>query len=182
MFQYYIKIVPTMYVKSNGTTIHTNQFSVTRHSKSVSAASGESGMPGIFFSYELSSLMVKYTEREGWVQCISQHRKMFVSINRSCFLIIFQFIGSFRDHCVRYCRWFILRGRHYRFHSEQFIACDSKENRTRQIQLIPFLYNYTTSPCLDAIKKKSMHQSTSRISVMHDDSLPESRFSLRTIM
>lgn len=77
-----------------------------------------------------------------------------VRVNKSiCFPIIFQFIGSFRDHCVRYCRWFILRGRHYRFHSEQFIACDSKENRTRQIQLIPFLYNYTTSPCLDAIKK-----------------------------
>lgn len=64
MFQYYIKIVPTMYVKSTGDTIHTNQFSVTRHSKSVSITSGESGMPGIFFSYELSPLMVKYQERE----------------------------------------------------------------------------------------------------------------------
>lgn len=63
MFQYYIKIVPTMYVKLNGETIHTNQFSVTRHSKSVSVVSGESGMPGIFFSYELSPLMVKYTEK-----------------------------------------------------------------------------------------------------------------------
>lgn len=67
MFQYYIKIVPTMYVKLNGETIHTNQFSVTRHSKSVSVTSGESGMPGIFFSYELSPLMVKYTEREKYV-------------------------------------------------------------------------------------------------------------------
>lgn len=64
MFHYYIKIVPTMYVKSNGETIHTNQFSVTRHSKSVSLTSGAQGMPGIFFSYELSPLMVKYTERE----------------------------------------------------------------------------------------------------------------------
>lgn len=73
MFQYYIKIVPTMYVKLNGETIHTNQFSVTRHSKSVSAASGESGMPGIFFSYELSPLMVKYTEREKYVCHCSIH-------------------------------------------------------------------------------------------------------------
>lgn len=64
MFQYYIKIVPTMYVKLNGETIYTNQFSVTRHTKSVSTASGESGMPGVFFNYELSPLMVKYTERE----------------------------------------------------------------------------------------------------------------------
>ena len=54
MFQYYIKIVPTMYVDLYGKTIHTNQFSVTRHSKMVSVQSGESGMPGIFFSYELS--------------------------------------------------------------------------------------------------------------------------------
>lgn len=64
MFQYYIKIVPTMYVKLGGETIYTNQFSVTRHTKSVNTASGESGMPGVFFNYELSPLMVKYTERE----------------------------------------------------------------------------------------------------------------------
>lgn len=65
MFQYYIKIVPTMYVQRNGEVINTNQFSVTRHSKSVSVVSGETGMPGIFFSYELSPLMHKYTEKEG---------------------------------------------------------------------------------------------------------------------
>lgn len=63
MFQYYIKIVPTMYVKLNGDVINTNQFSVTRHSKAVSVTN-ESGMPGIFFTYELSPLMVKYTETE----------------------------------------------------------------------------------------------------------------------
>lgn len=64
MFQYYIKIVPTVYEKLNGELTYTNQFSVTRHSKSVSVISGESGMPGIFFSYELSPLMVKYTEKQ----------------------------------------------------------------------------------------------------------------------
>lgn len=74
MFQYHIKIVPTMYMKLNGETVYTNQFSVTRHSKSVSVVSGESGMPGIFFSYELSPLMVKYTEKEKYV---------FIFINRS---------------------------------------------------------------------------------------------------
>lgn len=63
MFQYYIKIVPTMYEKLDGSVLHTNQFSVTRHQKSVSFFTGESGMPGAFFSYELSPLMVKYTER-----------------------------------------------------------------------------------------------------------------------
>ncbi|CAK1603238.1 unnamed protein product [Parnassius mnemosyne] len=64
MFQYYIKIVPTMYVKLDNTVLYTNQFSVTRHQKSVSNINSESGMPGAFFSYELSPLMVKYTEKE----------------------------------------------------------------------------------------------------------------------
>lgn len=64
MFQYYIKIVPTSYVKTDGTIIHSNQFSVTKHQKVISIIAGESGMPGAFFQYELSPLMVKYTERE----------------------------------------------------------------------------------------------------------------------
>lgn len=33
MFSYYIKIVPTMYVTEDGQTVHTNQFSVTKHEK-----------------------------------------------------------------------------------------------------------------------------------------------------
>lgn len=64
MFQYYIKIVPTMYVKLDNSVIHTNQFSVTRHQKSLSSRIGEPGIPGAFFRYELSPLMVKYTEQE----------------------------------------------------------------------------------------------------------------------
>lgn len=67
MFQYYIKIVPTMYVKLNGSVVHTNQFSVTRHVKRVGGHSVEhssGGMPGVFFNYELSPLMVKYTEHQ----------------------------------------------------------------------------------------------------------------------
>ncbi|XP_023955227.2 endoplasmic reticulum-Golgi intermediate compartment protein 3 [Bicyclus anynana] len=64
MFQYYLKIVPTVYIKLDNTILHTNQFSVTRHRKPVSNVNVESGMPGAFFSYELSPLMVKYTEKE----------------------------------------------------------------------------------------------------------------------
>ncbi|XP_066594196.1 endoplasmic reticulum-Golgi intermediate compartment protein 3 isoform X2 [Prorops nasuta] len=63
MFYHYIKIVPTTYVRADGSTLLTNQFSVTRHSRQISLYSGESGMPGVFFSYELSPLMVKYTEK-----------------------------------------------------------------------------------------------------------------------
>lgn len=64
MFQYHIKIVPTSYVKKDRSIINSYQFSVTKHQKVISLLSGESGMPGIFFQYELSPLMVKYTERE----------------------------------------------------------------------------------------------------------------------
>jgi hypothetical protein len=65
MYQYFLKIVPTMFVPRDGSPIlHTNQFSVTTHQKSALAISGESAMPGVFFSYELSPLMVKYTEKD----------------------------------------------------------------------------------------------------------------------
>lgn len=62
MFQYYLKIVPTLYSRTDS-LFASNQFSVTRHSKVVSLMSGESGMPGVFFSYELAPVMVKYTEK-----------------------------------------------------------------------------------------------------------------------
>lgn len=64
MFQYYIKIVPTTFARVDGSTFVTNQFSVTRHSKVVSSMLGEGGMPGVFFSYELAPVMVKYQEKE----------------------------------------------------------------------------------------------------------------------
>jgi len=64
MFHYYIKIVPTTFSKADGSTFVTNQFSVTRHSKVVSMMSGESGMPGVFFTYEMAPVMVKYSEKE----------------------------------------------------------------------------------------------------------------------
>ena len=65
MFQYYIKIVPTAYVlDKDGTIFPSNQFSVTRHSKVVSVMAGEGGMPGVFFSYEMSPVMVKYSLKE----------------------------------------------------------------------------------------------------------------------
>ena len=64
MFQYYIKIVPTTYARTDGSVFLTNQFSVTRHSKVVSLLSGESGMPGVFFTYEIAPFMVKYSEKQ----------------------------------------------------------------------------------------------------------------------
>ncbi|KAK3087487.1 hypothetical protein FSP39_006571 [Pinctada imbricata] len=63
MFSYYIKVVPTTYVKVDGKTLYTNQYSVTKHSKVVGGSTGETGLPGAFFIYELSPMMVKYTEK-----------------------------------------------------------------------------------------------------------------------
>merc|ERR1711953_497307 len=64
MFQYYVKIVPTTYTQPDGSFFPSNQFSVTRHSKVVSVMAGESGMPGVFFTYELSPVMVKFSPKE----------------------------------------------------------------------------------------------------------------------
>jgi len=69
MFQYYVKIVPTLYTRKDKSLFSTNQFSVTRHSKVVGGpmsegGGGGSGMPGVFFQYELAPVMVKYTEKE----------------------------------------------------------------------------------------------------------------------
>lgn len=65
MYQYFIKIVPTTYLKLDNSIIHSNQYSVTKHQKKVSTTSplGDQGLPGVFILYELSPLMVKYTEK-----------------------------------------------------------------------------------------------------------------------
>ena len=82
MFQYFVKIVPTMYVysdqvhtlhclqKSRGqeergelqSSVSSHQFSVTTNQKEVGAGSGD-GLPGFFVQYDFSPLIVKFTER-----------------------------------------------------------------------------------------------------------------------
>ena len=61
-FSYYLKIVPTTYISLDGSKVTTNQFSVTRHQKKSSGGQ-ESILPGMFVSYELSPMMVRYTEK-----------------------------------------------------------------------------------------------------------------------
>ena len=62
------QVVPTLYRFRNGTTIQTNQYSVTEHLRHVSPGSGR-GMPGVFFFYEVSPLHVEISEVYvgGWV-------------------------------------------------------------------------------------------------------------------
>ncbi|XP_035659537.1 endoplasmic reticulum-Golgi intermediate compartment protein 3-like [Branchiostoma floridae] len=64
MYQYFVKIVPTIYKKISGQEVRTNQFSVTKHQKQVTASSGEQGLPGVFVLYELSPMMVQFTEKQ----------------------------------------------------------------------------------------------------------------------
>lgn len=68
MYQYYFQVVPTQYRYLNGTTIQTNQYSVTEHLRHVNPGSGR-GLPGVFFFYEVSPLHVVIEEQyeKGWV-------------------------------------------------------------------------------------------------------------------
>jgi len=62
MYQYFVKIVPTIYESLDGTVINTNQFSVTEHTRMLPVGD-KSGLPGLFVMYDLSPIMVKFTER-----------------------------------------------------------------------------------------------------------------------
>jgi endoplasmic reticulum-Golgi intermediate compartment protein 3 len=63
-----LQVVPTLYRYLNGTTIETNQYSVTEHMRHVTPGSGR-GLPGVFFFYQVSPLHVEIEEyRRGWIQ------------------------------------------------------------------------------------------------------------------
>jgi hypothetical protein len=63
-FHYFIKIVPTTYQYDNGDIQNnTYQYSVTKYAKPVlSDANG--ALPGVFVTYELSPIMVKFIEKQ----------------------------------------------------------------------------------------------------------------------
>eukprot|EP00038_Savillea_parva_P009238 m.182194 g.182194 ORF g.182194 m.182194 type:complete len:388 (-) comp15467_c0_seq1:133-1296(-) len=62
MYQYFVKIVPTRYRKLGGHVISTNQYSVTLHKRRIRQQLGESGLPGVFFMFEISPILVQLTE------------------------------------------------------------------------------------------------------------------------
>jgi hypothetical protein len=68
MYQYFLKIVPTIYENIAGDRIVTNQFSVTEHYRALpptdhNQPGHEHGLPGIYFAYDISPIMVQYQER-----------------------------------------------------------------------------------------------------------------------
>ena len=62
MHQYFVKIVPTVYTKLSGEMIRSNQYSFTKQMRHVGGMAGEHG-PGLFVRYELSPLLIQYTEK-----------------------------------------------------------------------------------------------------------------------
>jgi endoplasmic reticulum-Golgi intermediate compartment protein 3 len=61
VYQYYIKVVPTMYVPLRGAAITTNQYSVTEHLKHVEPGSNR-GLPSVYLYYELSTITAQVVE------------------------------------------------------------------------------------------------------------------------
>lgn len=61
LYQYFIKVVPTVYTNIRGHTIESNQFSVTEHLKNSEMDRFRSP-PGVFFFYDLSPIKVTFTE------------------------------------------------------------------------------------------------------------------------
>jgi hypothetical protein len=60
MFQYYIKVVPTTY-KDGSEVVSTNQFSYTEYFKSAAGQPAGRTLPGVFFIYEISPILVEYS-------------------------------------------------------------------------------------------------------------------------
>eukprot|EP00818_Percolomonas_sp_WS_P006560 CAMPEP_0117449938 /NCGR_PEP_ID=MMETSP0759-20121206/8206_1 /TAXON_ID=63605 /ORGANISM="Percolomonas cosmopolitus, Strain WS" /LENGTH=386 /DNA_ID=CAMNT_0005242435 /DNA_START=168 /DNA_END=1328 /DNA_ORIENTATION=- len=61
LYQYFIKVVPTVYEYASGTQIRTNQYSVTQHMRPRNAEHS-SVVPGVFFMYDLSPIMMHIKE------------------------------------------------------------------------------------------------------------------------
>ncbi|XP_074588401.1 uncharacterized protein LOC141844265 [Curcuma longa] len=62
MYQYFIKVVSTVYTDITGRTIQSNQFSVTEHFRNDDSG-GIQIVPGVLFFYDLSPIKVTSTER-----------------------------------------------------------------------------------------------------------------------
>ncbi|THU54328.1 hypothetical protein C4D60_Mb10t23930 [Musa balbisiana] len=60
MYQYFIKVVPTIYIDIRGHKIHSNQFSVTEHFRDADVY--PKPPPGVYFIYDFSPIKVIFTE------------------------------------------------------------------------------------------------------------------------
>eukprot|EP00285_Hemiselmis_virescens_P018492 CAMPEP_0173406404 /NCGR_PEP_ID=MMETSP1356-20130122/64523_1 /TAXON_ID=77927 ORGANISM="Hemiselmis virescens, Strain PCC157" /NCGR_SAMPLE_ID=MMETSP1356 /ASSEMBLY_ACC=CAM_ASM_000847 /LENGTH=180 /DNA_ID=CAMNT_0014367389 /DNA_START=8 /DNA_END=546 /DNA_ORIENTATION=+ len=60
MYQYFVKVVPTKYHYLNRTHVDTYQYSTTENFRKLDAF--QRGLPGVFFFYDLSPIMVTFRE------------------------------------------------------------------------------------------------------------------------
>ena len=62
VFQYFVKVVPTTYHFAHGETVDSHQYSVTDQFKSAHDPSKGFVLPGVFFIYDISPIMVTFRE------------------------------------------------------------------------------------------------------------------------
>jgi hypothetical protein len=62
LYQYFVKVVPTIYEYNDGKQIVTNQYSVTQHFRPKNEQHTHV-VPGVFFMYDLSPIMVHIQEK-----------------------------------------------------------------------------------------------------------------------
>ena len=60
-----IQVVPSAYRALNGSVTLSNLFSATEHFHPLHWHSGDAQMPGVFFTYDISSMVVQFTEQRG---------------------------------------------------------------------------------------------------------------------
>ena len=63
VFQYYVKVVPTTYQFASGLSLDSCQYSVTDQFKSAHDPAAGFVLPGVFFIYDISPIMVRFTEK-----------------------------------------------------------------------------------------------------------------------
>lgn len=64
-FQYFLKLVPTVYRDMLGRQQNTHQFSATMHKQVVDLSSGIIVQPGVFFKYDFAPMMISMEKEEG---------------------------------------------------------------------------------------------------------------------
>ncbi|PHT97062.1 hypothetical protein BC332_34009 [Capsicum chinense] len=91
MYQYFLKVVPTIYKGVRGRTIDSNQFSVTEHFKSSEMGLFQT-ITGVYFFYDLSPIKVTFAE---------EHVSFFHFLTNVCAIIGGVFtVAGIVDACI----------------------------------------------------------------------------------
>jgi hypothetical protein len=70
-YLYYINIVPTTYIDSQGYSMNSEQFSFTEHTVPVDFSGPRFWQPGVFFKYEISPYMITVRKESRYdINCI----------------------------------------------------------------------------------------------------------------